>query len=206
MTHTAEPMTLAKISDAIGEKLREAGSYAKWTNLHHAIVEWREAIDAELAKQRETVPVAWRITTEVIDEGMRPAGTKTFVTDDEKQAYLHATNNASVAPLYIHPQQRNAVDGNKPEKRWPFVESPGDFTERLAIAMQNFPLLGAVRHVLIEDPPNLSAVASRDREDAWIEGWKQGFVSTLPPLSAIKTETLHAMAVKAYAARLENKP
>ena len=41
-------------------------------------------------------------------------------------------------------------------KRWPFVESPGEFTERLAAAMQEFPLIGAVRHVLIENPPALA--------------------------------------------------
>lgn len=40
---------------------------------------------------------------------------------------------------------------------WPFVESPGEFTERLAAAMQEFDLLGAVRHVLIEKPPALAA-------------------------------------------------
>lgn len=38
---------------------------------------------------------------------------------------------------------------------WPFVESPGDFTERLRDAMNIFPLLGAVRYVLIEDPPTI---------------------------------------------------
>lgn len=42
-----------------------------------------------------------------------------------------------------------------PPKRWPFVESPGEFTDRLQIAMQEFPLIGAVRHVLIENPPTL---------------------------------------------------
>lgn len=47
------------------------------------------------------------------------------------------------------------VDGPA-AKRWPFVESPGEFTARLARAMQEFPLLGAVRHVLIENPPALS--------------------------------------------------
>jgi hypothetical protein len=39
-------------------------------------------------------------------------------------------------------------------KRWPFVETPGEFTERLAAALNSgFDLLGAVRHVLIEEPP-----------------------------------------------------
>lgn len=44
-----------------------------------------------------------------------------------------------------------------PSKRWPFVESPGEFTERLAAAMREFPtLLAAVRYVLIETPPTLA--------------------------------------------------
>jgi hypothetical protein len=42
-------------------------------------------------------------------------------------------------------------------KRWPFVETPGEFTERLAAAMREFPkLLAAVRYVLIETPPTLA--------------------------------------------------
>lgn len=54
-------------------------------------------------------PVAWRITTEVINEDMRPAGKKTFVTDDGKHAYLHATNNAAVTPLYTAPHNDGKV-------------------------------------------------------------------------------------------------
>lgn len=44
-----------------------------------------------------------------------------------------------------------------PEKRWPFVESPGEFACRLAEACGEFrSLLPAVRHVLIEHPPTLA--------------------------------------------------
>lgn len=42
-------------------------------------------------------------------------------------------------------------------QEWPFVESPGEFTIRLHAAMCEFDLLGAVRHVLIENPPTLTA-------------------------------------------------
>lgn len=42
-------------------------------------------------------------------------------------------------------------------QEWPFVESPGQFAERLADAMREFDLLGAVRHVLVEKPPALAA-------------------------------------------------
>lgn len=42
-------------------------------------------------------------------------------------------------------------------KRWPFVESPGEFTERLRLTMQiTDNLLAAVRTVLIERPPTVS--------------------------------------------------
>lgn len=45
------------------------------------------------------------------------------------------------------------------EKRWPFVESPGEFADRLEAALQLFGgyVLGAVRNVLIENPPQLEA-------------------------------------------------
>jgi len=44
-------------------------------------------------------------------------------------------------------------------RQWPFVESPGEFTARLAAAMEHFPLLGAVRNVLIENPPTLATIS-----------------------------------------------
>lgn len=48
---------------------------------------------------------------------------------------------------------------NDTRKQWPFVESPGEFTERLRVAMDHFDasggLLAAVRNVLIENPPTL---------------------------------------------------
>ena len=47
-------------------------------------------------------------------------------------------------------------------KRWPFVETPGEFTDRLAAAMREYPtLLAAVRFVLIEQPPTLALEAAQ---------------------------------------------
>lgn len=44
------------------------------------------------------------------------------------------------------------------EKRWPFVETPVQFADRLAEAMTWAPsLLSALRHVLIENPAALSS-------------------------------------------------
>lgn len=42
------------------------------------------------------------------------------------------------------------------DRRWPFVESPGEFTKRLHKALGDFDLLGAVRNVLIENPPEIA--------------------------------------------------
>jgi hypothetical protein len=52
------------------------------------------------------------------------------------------------------PEGRERVD----EKRWPFVESPGEFADRLNDALNAFGgyVLGAVRNVLIENPPELA--------------------------------------------------
>ena len=62
--------------------------------------------------------------------------------------FLHQRGEA-ILPARRAERQGEAV------KRWPFVESPGEFTERLREAMQHFPLIGAVRHVLIENPPEI---------------------------------------------------
>lgn len=43
------------------------------------------------------------------------------------------------------------------DQGWPFVESPADFSERMVQALRKFDMLGAVRHVLIENPPVLAA-------------------------------------------------
>ncbi len=49
------------------------------------------------------------------------------------------------------------------QKRWPFVESPGEFADRLTTALRLFDgyVLGAVRNVLIENPPQLAACEGR---------------------------------------------
>lgn len=38
-------------------------------------------------------------------------------------------------------------------KQWPFVESPGALANRIDMATRDFPLVGALRHVFIENPP-----------------------------------------------------
>ena len=53
-------------------------------------------------------------------------------------------------------------------KHWPFVESPGDFTDRLADAIDgSINLLAAVRTVLIEHPPEISSEMLRRLGADW---------------------------------------
>lgn len=62
---------------------------------------------------------------------------------------------------HLHPQPAELVEQ---QGVWPFVESPGEFTVRLREAIDSFHhsnLLGAVRHVLIENPPTLAATGKQ---------------------------------------------
>lgn len=67
-----------------------------------------------------------------------------------------------------------------PEKRWPFVESPGHFTHRLAEAMRNFPLLGAVRHVMIENPPTFAPAPQQMTTQGEAVAWQATYRYPLP--------------------------
>lgn len=47
-----------------------------------------------------------------------------------------------------------AAPVQEPVKRWPFIETPGEFSDRLFEAIRDFgSILPAVRYVLIENPP-----------------------------------------------------
>lgn len=63
-------------------------------------------------------------------------------------------------------------------KGWPFVESPLEFTTRLRAALVEFDdMLAAVRHVLIEVPPQLVPPPHRHRiADARNEAVQSGYV------------------------------
>ncbi|WP_368640619.1 hypothetical protein ABRZ04_05400 [Castellaniella ginsengisoli] len=61
-----------------------------------------------------------------------------------------------IAGMTIH----DAPVAQEPVKRWPFVETPGEFTSRLKAALGEFhDLLPAVRFVLIENPPTFAVSA-----------------------------------------------
>src|ERR1700679_3264535 len=92
MTHTAEPMSLEQVRDGI----RAMGTFP-----HSVFSKWADAIDAELAKQREAEPIyvyeydsylgVHREFNPITWNGMRP--TRTIA-------------------LYTYPQQRKAVDND----------------------------------------------------------------------------------------------
>lgn len=96
MTHTAEPMTLDKAL-AVVKCLREQHTITSTTcHVHLAQLDAiRNAIDAELAKQREGEPVGYRYR------------------HSEQESWHFGPYPKSwweCQPLYTHPQQRNAVE------------------------------------------------------------------------------------------------
>lgn len=93
-------------------------------------------------------------------------------------------------------EMQSAESAQVSEKRWPFVETPGEFTERLEEAMHHFPLLGAVRNVLIENPPVIAAWAI----EAAIDGGKvQACVAQSGAADAAKP---HDEALGSFAAQI----
>jgi hypothetical protein len=66
-----------------------------------------------------------------------------------------------------HPAPIETARGEE-VKRWPFVETPGEFADRLLVALNALDgyLLGAVRNVLIENPPQLASLSAPSLEDA----------------------------------------
>lgn len=71
--------------------------------------------------------------------------------EDAAEAFVDDIADKVIAALAPSPS------AGVPAKRWPFVESPGDFTIRLRRAHnETGDLLAAVRNVLIENPPTLA--------------------------------------------------
>lgn len=95
MTHTAEPMTFAQLSADIGQ-------YDSGTVGTRRLRKWKAAIGAELAKQRETVPVAWMYK--------KPNWTNWFYKEWCSDSFGEDASEFIRIPLYTHPQQHNAVE------------------------------------------------------------------------------------------------
>lgn len=99
MTHTAEPMTLTQVRN----KLRDFANYADdETPMRGEYYKLADAIDAELVKQREIVPVAWMYK--------KPSWTNWFYKEWCSDSFGEDASEFIRIPLYTHPQQRNAVE------------------------------------------------------------------------------------------------
>ena len=208
MTHTAEPMTLEQVRDALVEDSTSWRFDAKDPQRAHFYGQLADAIDAELAKQREAEPKAWAV--------LQNSG-NLLCCENEASARLTAkTYGYKLVPLYTHPQQRNAVEVTLPDpKAWftendeaiatlayrnlgeelgdklTFERSPAMFPQATyslcRAAVGNF-----IVAVLEKYSAALSAVASRDREDAehYTNAFKVFAEAFGAPLEASKFQNL----------------
>ena len=181
MTHTAEPMTLEQVRD---------GLRAMKTFPHSMLSKWADAIDAELAKQREAEPVAWIEVRAVIEDTHHPQGksAEVFATD--------ACMNLDVGDydLYTHPQQRNAAEVSNRESvrqlllkpidqiglargridEIRFHEDEGGLANEDDLRQLDEILSAGIDKIISLEKAfidALSAAASRDREDAERYRW-----------------------------------
>jgi hypothetical protein len=177
MTHTAEPMTLTDVS----RKLNDFANYPDDESpMRGELQALADAIDAELAKQSEAELVGYRYR------------------HSEQESWHFGPYPKSwweCQPLYTHPQQRNAVEGNETLST---ACCPPEKEEQVAAALA----LGSWMSAALDDPkvceemkrdinrwfeaampvPDRSnAVASRDREDAeryrWMRDHIQPFIN-----------------------------
>jgi hypothetical protein len=181
MIHTAEPMTLEKLRDDM-----EASSGFGVNLLSDSTIEdWIAVIDAELTKQREAEPVAWRY---------RFSGSNDWKYAGTGEGLVDPRPLIKSEPLYTHSQQRN-TDEVTDTKQYPSEDHNCEYqngdgkcfecTDLAALencrsmiekAVTNhcsggdlyLSTLLAARNIIT----TLSAVASRDREDAGYYKWR----------------------------------
>ncbi len=163
MTNTAEPMTLAQVSDSLRKRakaIRDSEDYVE--GITDRMADWfdvrADTIDAELAKQREAESEAWAV---------RQNSGNLLCCENEANARLTAkTYSYGLVPLYTHSQQRNAVE---------VTDEMVDTFKRVqpeAMKVYNAHEHAQGRIPRLQDSLDygtraaLSAVASRDREDA----------------------------------------
>lgn len=84
------------------------------------------------------------------------------------------------------------------QKRWPFLESPGDFATRLEAAYFAFDsdMLAAVRNCLIENPPMLAsapAPAGGVDDESFYIAFEAVFEAYSRPADTFATDTAWAM-------------
>lgn len=133
--------------DAMREALQIARNYID--NVGREYAQYMDDMDAG----------AWRATLKIVDAALTPQPASSApVWTAEQIAHVEAEASELLAKAKQLPA---AVESDaKPVKRWPFVESPGEFADRLTMALNDFNgyVLGAVRNVLIENPPQLEHV------------------------------------------------
>lgn len=124
---------------------RIANRLAQWKN-------WRPTTDAvAIAAEADAEIAALTATT---NEAAAQADGRETVFETMQIAFGHKPPPEPMEVAQPVQAQGEAVA----VKCWPFVESPGDFTERFKRALDQFPTyLAALRNVLIENPPTLSA-------------------------------------------------
>lgn len=157
MTHTAEPMTLEQVRDRLAKGI-ENGAICS----HGLMQQIIDAIDADLVRQSEAIPAAYCDPSD-------PINSTAFAWPGTARDVLRHTET-----LYTHPQQRNAVEvtGGMVHKAIDAWNKYGGH------AITHAGSFGRMRAAL---ETTLSAVASRDREDAEHMGAEElaQFVSTV---------------------------
>lgn len=80
------------------------------------------------------------------------------------------------------------------ETPWPYVETPGEFAQRLARAMEEFPgnLLAAVRQAMIENPPVRVSTAPLDAGAAALLEKANSLIATLRGQTDYRTDECNA--------------
>jgi hypothetical protein len=278
MTHIAEPMTLAQVSDSLRKRakaIRDSEDYVE--GITDRMADWfdvrADAIDAELAKQREAEPVAVVIDLDDEDQtgnfGLDLLGPEMAV-HGARFIEIDGNNIPKTRPLSLsrervsgndirqgdesvpyslvawtasdetHPQQRNAVEVTDEvrtvhytplvyalfEETLRKVQAPREAKERLDIHWEKD---GTFKEYAIYQVPfnwfqrgvraALSAVASRDREDAELTDDEADHLVARVMDSIAAKRAMHALDLSpditmhhelrreiVRAARRENKP
>jgi hypothetical protein len=136
----------------------------KWLNEEPNRPIDRAALARVLAAQPQAEPVAYGCYCD-LGPGEAPDG---CVIDEGRPQDCVKSHRGGIKRKEDCPEWRPVVLAARPPvaqqgaaeavKRWPFVETPGQFADRLGAAIEAFDggLLPAVRNVLIENPPALA--------------------------------------------------
>ncbi len=122
----------------------------------HACVAWLE-VEHGLIVNTSPDPSLGKVRLLHIINGQTERGTShAVIGDTETGEMVHDPHPSRAGLTFINSRfYFHCKPSSTAEKRWPFVESPGEFTRRLCNARDHFggDMLAAVRNVLIEDPP-----------------------------------------------------